>query len=128
MNIFGGIMRNDIIADGIVAAVKEVGLKVPLVVRLEGTNVEEGKKIIRESGLNVIPADNLSDAAEKDRESGQRLMRGAVAALLIGLAVAGCTETVDPAGVTATTAATFQTVEIRPKRRSAEAYGRVYPR
>ncbi|MBA4489969.1 ADP-forming succinate--CoA ligase subunit beta [Paracoccus sp. S1E-3] len=65
VNIFGGIMRNDIIADGIVAAVKEVGLKVPLVVRLEGTNVEEGKKIIRESGLNVIPADNLSDAAEK---------------------------------------------------------------
>ena len=65
VNIFGGIMRNDIIADGIVAAVKEVGLKVPLVVRLEGTNVEEGKRIIRESGLNVIPADNLSDAAEK---------------------------------------------------------------
>ena len=65
VNIFGGIMRNDIIADGIVAAVKEVGLKVPLVVRLEGTNVAEGKKIIRESGLNVIPADNLSDAAEK---------------------------------------------------------------
>ncbi|MFD1881979.1 ADP-forming succinate--CoA ligase subunit beta [Paracoccus pacificus] len=65
VNIFGGIMRNDIIAEGIVAAVKEVGLKVPLVVRLEGTNVEEGKRIIRESGLNVIPADNLSDAAEK---------------------------------------------------------------
>ncbi len=65
VNIFGGIMRNDIIANGIVAAVKEVGLQVPLVVRLEGTNVEEGKRIIAESGLNVIPADNLSDAAEK---------------------------------------------------------------
>ncbi|MBC9247004.1 ADP-forming succinate--CoA ligase subunit beta [Paracoccus sp. 11-3] len=65
VNIFGGIMRNDIIAEGIVAAVKEVGLQVPLVVRLEGTNVEQGKKIIAESGLNVIAADNLSDAAEK---------------------------------------------------------------
>ncbi|TRW98361.1 ADP-forming succinate--CoA ligase subunit beta [Paracoccus sp. M683] len=65
VNIFGGIMRNDIIAEGIVAAVKEVGLQVPLVVRLEGTNVEQGKKIIAESGLNVIAADDLSDAAEK---------------------------------------------------------------
>ena len=65
VNIFGGIMRNDIIAEGIVAAVKEVGLQVPLVVRLEGTNVEQGKQIIRDSGLNVIPADDLSDAAEK---------------------------------------------------------------
>ncbi len=65
VNIFGGIMRNDIIADGIVAAVKEVGLQVPLVVRLEGTNVEAGKKIIAESGLNVIAADDLSDAAQK---------------------------------------------------------------
>ncbi|MCA2012711.1 ADP-forming succinate--CoA ligase subunit beta [Pararhodobacter sp. CCB-MM2] len=65
VNIFGGIMRCDIIAEGTIAAVKEVGLKVPLVVRLEGTNVELGKKIINESGLNVIAADNLSDAAQK---------------------------------------------------------------
>ncbi|TKW68487.1 MAG: ADP-forming succinate--CoA ligase subunit beta [Paracoccus denitrificans] len=65
VNIFGGIMRCDIIAEGIVAAVKEVGLKVPLVVRLEGTNVEEGKKIINESGLDVIAADDLKDGAEK---------------------------------------------------------------
>ncbi|TAM96107.1 MAG: ADP-forming succinate--CoA ligase subunit beta [Rhizobiaceae bacterium] len=65
VNIFGGIMRCDIIAEGVVAAVKEVGLKVPLVVRLEGTNVELGKKIIRESGLDVVPADDLDDAAQK---------------------------------------------------------------
>ncbi|MBY8976221.1 ADP-forming succinate--CoA ligase subunit beta [Rhodobacteraceae bacterium NNCM2] len=65
VNIFGGIMRCDVIAEGVIAAVKEVGLKVPLVVRLEGTNVELGKKIINESGLAVIAADNLSDAAEK---------------------------------------------------------------
>jgi succinyl-CoA synthetase beta subunit len=58
-------MKCDIIAEGVVAAVKEVGLKVPLVVRLEGTNVDAGKKIIRESGLNVLPADNLDDAAQK---------------------------------------------------------------
>ena len=65
VNIFGGIMKCDIIAEGVVAAVKEVGLTVPLVVRLEGTNVDAGKKIIRESGLNVVPADNLDDAAQK---------------------------------------------------------------
>ena len=65
VNIFGGIMKCDVIAEGVVAAVKQVGLKVPLVVRLEGTNVEQGKKIIRESGLNVVPADNLDDAAQK---------------------------------------------------------------
>ena len=65
VNIFGGIMKCDVIAEGVVAAVKEVGLKVPLVVRLEGTNVDAGKKIIRESGLNVLPADNLDDAAQK---------------------------------------------------------------
>ncbi|QYZ69923.1 ADP-forming succinate--CoA ligase subunit beta [Neotabrizicola shimadae] len=65
VNIFGGIMRCDIIAEGVIAAVKEVGLKVPLVVRLEGTNVDLGKKIINDSGLNVIAADNLSDAAQK---------------------------------------------------------------
>ncbi|MGO9743604.1 MAG: ADP-forming succinate--CoA ligase subunit beta [Roseiarcus sp.] len=65
VNIFGGIMKCDIIAEGVIAAVKEIGLAVPLVVRLEGTNVELGKKIIRESGLNVIPADDLDDAAQK---------------------------------------------------------------
>ena len=65
VNIFGGIMRCDIIAEGVIAAVKEVGLQVPLVVRLEGTNVEKGKEIIKNSGLNVIAADNLSDGAEK---------------------------------------------------------------
>ncbi len=65
VNIFGGIMRCDIIAEGVIAAVKEVGLQVPLVVRLEGTNVEKGKEIINSSGLDVIAADNLSDAAQK---------------------------------------------------------------
>ena len=65
VNIFGGIMRCDVIAEGVIAAVKDVGLTVPLVVRLEGTNVDLGKKIIRDSGLNVIPADNLDDAAQK---------------------------------------------------------------
>ena len=65
VNIFGGIMRCDVIAEGVVSAVKEVGLQVPLVVRLEGTNVEEGKTIIRQSGLNVIAANNLKDGAEK---------------------------------------------------------------
>jgi succinyl-CoA synthetase beta subunit len=65
VNIFGGIMKCDVIAEGVIAAVKEVGLQVPLVVRLEGTNVNEGKKIINESGLNVISADDLDDAAQK---------------------------------------------------------------
>jgi succinyl-CoA synthetase beta subunit len=65
INIFGGIMRCDIIAEGVIAAVKEVGLQVPLVVRLEGTNVELGKEIIGKSGLNVISADDLDDAAQK---------------------------------------------------------------
>jgi succinyl-CoA synthetase beta subunit len=65
VNIFGGIMRCDVIAEGVVAAVREVGLKVPLVVRLEGTNVALGKKIINDSGLNVIAADDLDDAAQK---------------------------------------------------------------
>jgi succinyl-CoA synthetase beta subunit len=65
VNIFGGIMKCDVIAEGVVAAVKEVGLKVPLVVRLEGTNVEQGKKIISDSRLNVVAADNLDDAAQK---------------------------------------------------------------
>jgi len=65
VNIFGGIMRCDIIAEGVIAAVKEVGLQVPLVVRLEGTNVKEGKAILNESGLDVISADDLDDAAQK---------------------------------------------------------------
>jgi succinyl-CoA synthetase beta subunit len=65
VNIFGGIMKCDVIADGVVAAVKEVGLRVPLVVRLEGTNVELGKEIIRKSNLDVTSADDLDDAAQK---------------------------------------------------------------
>ena len=65
VNIFGGIMRCDIIAEGVIAAVKEVGLKVPLVVRLEGTNVDLGKKILADSGLNVIAANDLADGAQK---------------------------------------------------------------
>ena len=65
VNIFGGIMRCDIIAEGVVAAAKELSLNVPLVVRLEGTNVELGKEIMANSGLAIIPADNLDDAAEK---------------------------------------------------------------
>lgn len=65
VNIFGGIMKCDIIAEGVIAASKELGLKVPLVVRLEGTNVELGKKMLKESGLNITPADDLTDAAKK---------------------------------------------------------------
>jgi len=65
VNIFGGIMRCDIIAEGVIAAVKEVGLKVPLVVRLEGTNVQQGKDILNNSGLAVIAANDLADAADK---------------------------------------------------------------
>jgi succinyl-CoA synthetase beta subunit len=65
VNIFGGIMRCDIIAEGIIAAAREVDLKVPLVVRLEGTNVEEGKRILHDSGLAIVPADDLGDAARK---------------------------------------------------------------
>ena len=65
VNIFGGIMRCDIIAEGVVAAASELALSVPLVVRLEGTNVEQGKEIMAASGLAIIPADNLEDAAEK---------------------------------------------------------------
>jgi len=65
VNIFGGIMRCDIIAEGVVAAARETNLAVPLVVRLEGTNVELGKQILAESGLTIIPADDLADAAQK---------------------------------------------------------------
>jgi succinyl-CoA synthetase beta subunit len=77
INIFGGIMKCDVIAEGVIAAVKEVGLQVPLVVRLEGTNVELGKKIIRESGLNVISADDLDDAAQKIVKAVQAAGKGA---------------------------------------------------
>ncbi len=65
VNIFGGIMKCDVIAEGVIAATKEIGLKHPLVVRLQGTNVELGKKILKESGLNITPADDLDDAAKK---------------------------------------------------------------
>jgi succinyl-CoA synthetase beta subunit len=65
INIFGGIMRCDIIAKGVVAAVREMGLSLPVVVRLEGTNVDEGKRILRESGLKITPADGLTDGAQK---------------------------------------------------------------
>jgi succinyl-CoA synthetase beta subunit len=65
VNIFGGIMKCDVIAEGIIAATRELGLKVPLVVRLEGTNVEQGKKLLRESGLAIEPADTMSDGAKK---------------------------------------------------------------
>jgi len=65
VNIFGGIMRCDVIAEGVIAAAREIGLDVPLVVRLEGTNVELGKKLLRESNLPILSADNLADAAEK---------------------------------------------------------------
>ena len=65
VNIFGGIMRCDVIAEGVVAAAREVKLDKPLVVRLEGTNVEQGKQIMADSGLTIVAADNLADAAEK---------------------------------------------------------------
>ena len=65
VNIFGGIMRCDIIAEGIITAVKDVGITIPVVVRLEGTNVDLGKQMLRESGLNIISAENLTDAAKQ---------------------------------------------------------------
>ena len=65
VNIFGGIMRCDIIADGIIQAVKETGVQVPVVVRLEGTNVELGKQKLADSGLSIITADGLTDAAQR---------------------------------------------------------------
>ncbi len=71
INIFGGIMRCDIIAKGVVAAVREMGLSIPVVVRLEGTNVDEGKAILRESGLKITPADGLEDAAQKVVEAAR---------------------------------------------------------
>ena len=65
MNIFGGIMRCDVIAEGVLAAAREVSLEVPLVVRLEGTNVKQGKEILGQSGLNIVSAEDLGDAAQK---------------------------------------------------------------
>ena len=65
VNIFGGIMRCDIIAEGVIAAVEEVGLSVPLVVRLEGTNVELGKRMLDESGLDLVSATDMKDGAQK---------------------------------------------------------------
>ena len=65
VNIFGGIVRCDLIAEGIIMAVKEVGVDVPVVVRLEGTNVEKGKKLLKESHLKIIAAESLTDAAKK---------------------------------------------------------------
>jgi succinyl-CoA synthetase beta subunit len=65
INIFGGIMRCDVLAQGVVEAARQVNLKVPLVVRMEGTNVEQGKKILAESGLKVIPASDMADAARR---------------------------------------------------------------
>jgi succinyl-CoA synthetase beta subunit len=72
VNIFGGIMRCDVIAEGVVAAAKEMAIKVPLVVRLEGTNVELGKDILAKSGLTIVPADNLADAAKKITDAVKR--------------------------------------------------------
>ena len=72
VNIFGGIMRCDIIAEGVIAAAREMAITVPLVVRLEGTNVELGKKLMAESGLAIIPADNLADAAKKITDAVKR--------------------------------------------------------
>ena len=77
VNIFGGIMRCDIIAEGIIAAAKEVSLAVPLVVRLEGTNVELGKKILAESGLPIVSGDNLADAARKIVDATQNASKAA---------------------------------------------------
>ena len=65
INIFGGIMRCDVVASGVVEAARAIGVKVPVVVRLEGTNVEQGQEILRNSGLNFIVADGMKDAAEK---------------------------------------------------------------
>jgi len=72
INIFGGILRCDVLAEGVVQAAREVGLSVPLVVRMEGTNVEQGKKILAESKLNVISANDMQDGAQKAVEAAGR--------------------------------------------------------
>ena len=76
INIFGGIMRCDIIAEGVIAAAKEVGIKVPLVVRLQGTNVDLGRKILSESGLNIITAEKMDEAAEKVVKAAKNIAHG----------------------------------------------------
>ena len=86
INIFGGILRCDVLAAGVVAAVKELSVNVPIVVRMEGTNVEEGKRILRESGLKFSTADSMGEAADEGRRPGgrsQRERRGAVMAVLL---------------------------------------------
>jgi succinyl-CoA synthetase beta subunit len=65
INIFGGILRCDVLAQGVIAAVKQLGVPVPIVIRMEGTNVEEGKRMLRESGLNFTTADSMGEAADK---------------------------------------------------------------
>src|SRR5439155_20851674 len=65
INIFGGILRCDVLAQGVIAAVKEFGVPVPIVIRMEGTNVEEGKRLLRESGMNFTTADSMDEAAKK---------------------------------------------------------------
>ena len=77
VNIFGGIMKCDVIAEGIIAAAKEVDLSVPLIVRLEGTNVDKGKEILANSGLDIVPADNLGDAAAKVVAETERVLKAA---------------------------------------------------
>jgi succinyl-CoA synthetase beta subunit len=71
INIFGGILRCDVLATGVVNAARELGISLPVVIRMEGTNVEEGKKIIRESGFNFLVADGMKDAAEKVVKAAQ---------------------------------------------------------
>jgi succinyl-CoA synthetase beta subunit len=80
INIFGGIMRCDVIANGVVAAVREMGLSIPVVVRLEGTNVDQGKQILRDSGLKITPADGLADGAKKAVEAAKAAGSGLAAA------------------------------------------------
>jgi succinyl-CoA synthetase beta subunit len=75
VNIFGGIMKCDVIANGIVAAARQIELRVPLVVRLEGTNVERGKQLLASSGLAITPADDLGDAARKAVEAATGRVR-----------------------------------------------------
>jgi succinyl-CoA synthetase beta subunit len=65
INIFGGILRCDVLAQGVIAAVQELGVRVPIVIRMEGTNVEEGKRLLRESGLNFTTTDSMGEAADK---------------------------------------------------------------
>ena len=77
VNIFGGIMKCDVIAEGVITAAKEVNLSVPLVVRLEGTNVKKGKELMANSGLPIISADDLDDAAQKVVEATQKAQEAA---------------------------------------------------